>query len=99
MRAVWFRGFVLGAAASLALIMLFLNFAFEAAGSTPDAESCGFLAGNLLSLALLYPAAAAFVSFRFSRTLLRRVPQDGQAILRAGGAVGLIGALIYFILG
>lgn len=97
MRVIWFPGITLGAALLLALTMLGLNFAFEAAGSVPDIEGCGFLAGNLLSLLFLYPVAAGVVAGRAALLLVRRFPDAAEEILRVGGRIGFGGAALYFL--
>ncbi len=96
MRSVWFRGVGLSACGMLALAMLLTNYGFEAAGSVPDLDGCGFLAGNLASLAMLYPLLAAAVAARALRLLARRYADDADRIVRCGGRIGAGGALLYF---
>jgi hypothetical protein len=76
--------------------MVAVNVAFEAAGSVPDLNACGFLAGNLLALLALYPVAAGVVAARAARVLVRRFPEADEEIVRMGGRAGAIGAGAYF---
>jgi hypothetical protein len=95
MRSYAFASVVAGWSAALALSMVLVNFAFEAAGSVPDIEGCGFLAGSLLSLALIYPLMACAFGARLARILARkRVP--ASSIVRAGAALGALGSGLYF---
>jgi hypothetical protein len=79
--------------------MLAVNVGFELAGSVPDIAGCGFLAGSLLVLLLLYPALSAALSFRAIRFLIGRARLDEQKLLRVGGRIGGWGAFLYFGLG
>lgn len=99
MRTVWFRGGAMAGAGLLAVVMLLINYAFEAAGSVPDLEGCGFLAGSLASLAVLYPLAAAAVAGWTLRPLARRFAIDPSRVVRYGGRIGAAGALTYFVAG
>lgn len=98
MRRYAFAGVIAANAAGLALAMVLVNFAFEAAGSVPDLEGCGFLAGSLLSLAFIYPLVAVAMGARTARSLTRR-GVESDVIARAGAAVGALGAGFYFGLG
>jgi hypothetical protein len=98
MRSYALASVVAAGAAALALSMVLVNFAYEAAGSVPDIEGCGFLAGSLLSLALIYPSLAGVFGGRVARTLSRRSPSRA-ASARAGAAVGALGSGIYFGVG
>ena len=70
MRQSTFAGVIGMGSAALAASMVLVNFAFEAAGSVPDLEGCGFLAGSLSSLALIYPLLACLVAGRAARSLV-----------------------------
>src|SRR5258708_24930283 len=98
MRQHAFAGVVAVTAAALSLSMVLVNIAFEAAGSVPDLEGCGFLAGSLVSLAILYPVLAGLFGARAARRLARRGVEPG-VIDRAGAAVGALGSGFYFGLG
>ena len=89
---------VVAHAAALALSMVLVNIAFEAAGSVPDLDGCGFLAGSLAVLAFLYPLLAGVFGARLSRRLLDKV-RDADVIARSGAAVGALGSGFYFGLG
>jgi hypothetical protein len=86
----------MAAAVALAAAMVAINFGFEAAGSVPDLEACGFLAGNWIVLLGLYPVAAAVVAARVARLLVRRFPEADEDVVRMGGRAGAIGAGAYF---
>ena len=90
-----FRGVACLGAAIVSLAFLAINVGFEAAGSVPDVETCGFLAGNSLALALLYPLAAALISLRATRSLVSRGRANRADTRRVGGFIGLVGAAIY----
>jgi hypothetical protein len=93
------RAVTCSAAVLLSLAMLAVNLAFELAGSVPDIEGCGFVAGSLLVLLLLYPALSAALSSHAVRFLIVRARFSEEALLRAGGRIGAWGALLYFALG
>ena len=99
MRSIWQRGVIATAAVILAVCMLAINIGFELAGSVPDVEGCGFLAGNLLALLFLYPAAAALVAARATGFIAARSSADDEALLRCGGRIGGWGGGIYLALG
>src|SRR5689334_5105596 len=88
-------GVIATASAALTLSMVLVNIAFEAAGSVPDMEGCGFLAGSLLSLALLYPLLAGVCAARAARTLMGR-GADQDTVTRSGAAIGACGSGLYF---
>jgi hypothetical protein len=98
MRQTTLWGVIVTCAAALSVSMMLVNFAFEAAGSVPDLEGCGFLAGSLSSLALIYPLLAAFVAARAARPLVAR-GADGDTVARAGAALGALGSGLYFGVG
>jgi hypothetical protein len=79
--------------------MLLINFGFEAAGSVPDFEGYGFLAGSLGSLFILYPLAAALLTSRISRSLFQRYSYAPAEIARCGARIGLLGSMLYFAMG
>jgi len=81
---------------ALALAMQAANHGFEAAGSVPDIESCGFLAGSLGALAMVYPTLAALVAGRAVRALGRVLMPGIQEAASIGSVVGLAGACLYF---
>jgi hypothetical protein len=83
---------------ALALSMVLTNFAYDAAGSVPDIEGCGFLAGSLICLALIFPVLAAFIAGRAATALIRRGANSDDAA-RAGGQIGGLGSGLYFGLG
>jgi hypothetical protein len=85
MRSKWI---VLAGSVVLAFLMVLLNVLFEVAGSVPDLPGCGFLAGGLGVLALLYPALACTTTYHF----YRRFSFDSLA---RGGFLGAFGAAIY----
>lgn len=95
MRPYAFAGVIAANAAALALSMVLVNVAFEVAGSVPDVEGCGFLAGNLISLALIYPLLAGAVGARIGRSLSRK-DADRDSILRSGAAATALGSILYF---
>jgi len=79
--------------------MLGVNFAFELAGSVPDIDGCGFLAGNLVVLLVLYPLLAAAISSRATSVLIARTNTNNVVSLRAGARIGGSGSALYFVLG
>jgi hypothetical protein len=93
------RAVTIAAALLFSATMLALNIGFEIAGSVPDVDGCGFLAGSLLALLLLYPLVAAFISARATDVLIRRGVFDEARLLRCGGRIGGWGAGTYFLLG
>jgi hypothetical protein len=95
LRNIWFRGVTLGAAALLAVVMLLINFAFEAAGSIPDFENCGFIAGSAVALFVLYPIAAGMIAYKAARALSQRFEAEESNILRCGKRIGLYGSGLY----
>src|SRR5579862_327715 len=90
---------LVAASAALAVTMLMINIAFEVAGSVPDIDGCGFLAGPLVVLLVLYPLAAGMVGARAAERLLRRFPDARDEVVRMGCRVGIGGAALYFGLG
>lgn len=99
MNSLWFRGVAAAASALLALVMVAINIAFEAAGSVPDVEAFGFLAGHLAALLALYPLAAGVVAARAVRPLARRFPDAEEEVAHLGGRIGFAGAMLYFAVG
>lgn len=99
MRHLWLRGVAVAWAALLALSMLVLNHAFEAAGSVPDVEGCGFVAGSLASLLLLYPLLAAIIARSAVVWAGCRWTLDPACAVRLGSFVALAGCGAYFGLG
>ena len=99
MRSIWFRGVAVTASITLAFAMLLINIAFEIAGSVPDVEGCGFLAGNLVALFALYPLAAGLIAARAAGLLARRFPDAEGEIVRLGSRIGFKGAALYFLIG
>jgi hypothetical protein len=95
LRKTWLRGATAAASGLLALVMLCINVGFEGAGSVPDIENCGFLAGSLTLLALLYPLAAGLVALRACGTLLRLAPAAFPFAPRLGGRIGALGSFLY----
>ena len=93
MRSVW--GVFVGSVV-FALLMQIMNCLFEAAGSVPDLEGCGFLAGGLGILAVAYPALSFLVAYKVTR---RRLNLWEQAHTRDGGLTGAFGAALYLGLG
>lgn len=99
MRRSWRRAASAASAAMVAVLMVVVNSIFEAAGSVPDAPECGFLAGSLPSLAVIYPLLAAVVAARVTRLMAHRKP-DFAAEAAQGAVRGAAwGAAIYFIAG
>ena len=98
-RTFWFRGMLVAASAALALTLLVINVAFEVAGSVPDIDGCGFLAGPLLVLFLLYPLVSMLIGMRAAQRLIRRFPEASDEVVRVCGCAGLAGAAVYFGLG
>jgi hypothetical protein len=99
LRNIWFRGVTLGAAALLAGVMLLINFAFEAAGSIPDFENCGFIAGSAVVLFALYPTAAGLIAYKAARILSHRFANQENKILRIGKRIGFYGSGFYLFAG
>ena len=99
MQVLWFRCLVWTAAASLSLAMLAVNYGFEAAGSVPDVETCGFLAGNTLSLLIVYPLVAALVAGRAVRFIASRFTDRLPELAGNGRIIGLLGSSFYFACG
>ena len=92
MRSAW--GLLAGALV-LAFLMQLINCLFEAAGSVPDLEGCGFLAGGLGTLAVAYPTLAGMTAYRASRGNL--LPRDRNISTPIwGGFIGAGGASLYF---
>ena len=85
---------VLSGSAALTILMQLANWFFEAVGSVPDIEGCGFLAGGLGILAIIYPGLAAAVTYGFSRNRPNRCESP---VLCA--TVGVFGAGAYLIIG
>jgi hypothetical protein len=94
LRAVTFFSAIL-----VSLTMLAVNLAFELAGSVPDIDGCGFLAGSLVVLLLLYPVISATIASRAARFVMSRTQMGEDRLLRFGGRVGGFGAFLYFGLG
>jgi hypothetical protein len=99
MTSTWIRACVAAGATALAILLLGINQAFEAAGSIPDIEGCGFLAGSIPALALLYPVAAGIIARSLSRRLHKRFPMRILRTRLFGAITGLCGACIYLGLG
>jgi hypothetical protein len=92
------RAYTVMFAALQALAMVVINLAFEAVGSVPDIEGCGFIAGTTSGLILLYPLASLLISGLAVRTLLPR-SQYEIAAPRFGAKIGLGGAAFYLLTG
>src|SRR5687767_14997029 len=91
MRSVWG---IPAAALALAGLMQVVNCLFEAAGSVPDLEGCGYLAGGLLAHAALYPMLAALIGFHWTRRIrLRSLEFDSAGV--NSGLIGAVGAALY----
>jgi hypothetical protein len=77
----------------LAIFLQAANCLFEAAGSVPDIEGCGFLAGGFTLSAVTFTTLAILVT----KNLCRLLPQPGRAVgrRREGVAMGLTGAALY----
>lgn len=99
MRKIWFLIAAAGGAGLLALAMLLVNIGFELAGSLPDIDACGFLAGDLAALGIFYPLCAALIAMRIAVGLRRRYPDCERAILRCGVRIGLGGSALYLGVG
>lgn len=94
MRSIWA---VLVGSIGLAVLMQLTNYGFEAAGSVPDLEGCGFLAGGLGTLATVYPLLAALTA---ARIVCRMGSMNSDERLHiVGAAAGLIGSTLYFSIG
>ena len=94
MRSVWG---ILAASLALAGLMQVTNCLFEAAGSVPDLEGCGYLAGGLLAHAVFFPALAALIGFLWTRRIsLRSQDLDSAADC---GRIGALGATLYLSAG
>jgi hypothetical protein len=99
MEQFWNRSITGLTIAVTALAMLAINSAFEAAGSIPDFENCGFLAGNLAALALLYPVITALIASKTVRlTYIFDRTSDSHRLLRLARGTGF-GAALYFAAG
>jgi hypothetical protein len=90
------RAFLGVAAGSLVLAVLLqiANCVFEAAGSVPDIEGCGFLAGGIAASAIVFPAITLLLVTR----MIRHFPGDLPARSRSpifGAAAGLAGSGLY----
>jgi hypothetical protein len=93
MRSFWG---VLAGSLVLALLLQFTNCLFEAAGSVPDLEGCGFLAGGLPILGVLYPLLSSVIAFQFGRKAPAPAAYDRAWY---GGLMGALGAFAYFGIG
>ncbi len=82
----------------LALGMLLTNLFFEAIGSVSDFENCGFLAGNILAILIIFPSITFLIAHR---TAVRISQRHYEEVLNPwiGKTVGLAGSLIYFLPG
>ena len=93
----WAQSNVLGSIIFSAMMQL-ANCAFETVGSVPDLEGCGFLAGGLGSLVVMYPMLSALNA----SYLVRRGPmwdQVGTSAAVLGALTGLCGSIIYLAIG
>ncbi len=79
----------------LALGMLLTNLVFEALGSVSDFENCGFLAGNVFALFVIYPLISLVIARRTTGRIVLR--QNGVAPYSyMGKVIGFAGSLMYF---
>ena len=99
MRSFWFRCLGCIGALTLSLAMLAVNYAFEAAGSIPDFEACGFLAGSSFGLMIVYPLTAAVLSHWLTAVLLRAFPERRSSLPRLGRDAAFAGSTFYLALG
>ena len=72
MTSIQRRASILIGASVMVVALLGLNMAFEVAGSIPDIEGCGFLAGSIPALLILFPGIAASLVYSINRFLHRR---------------------------
>jgi len=79
---------------ALALALFGLNIAFEVAGSIPDIEGCGFLAGSVPALLLLFPALSALLTYHMNRALHRHFGGVRRS-LALGFYAAYLGAGVY----
>ena len=93
MRSLWA---VLAGSLVVALLMQTTNCVFEAAGSVPDLEGCGFFAGGLGLLAIIYPTLSALVAHQFGRRPVNLWNGNNPSV---GGIMGGLGASIYLGIG
>jgi hypothetical protein len=84
------------ASVAIAVAMLFVNCAFEAAGSIPDYNNCGFLAGNLVALSIIFPILCALVVSRTVRYRAGCEPASEITRIRRSARAAGCGAALYF---
>ena len=95
MRSVWG---ILAASLALAALMQLVNCLFEAVGSVPDLEGCGFLAGGLISHSIVFPMLAGLITFHWTRRSRLRSNYSGSAAIHSG-TIGAVGATLYLSAG
>ena len=91
MRSIWC---VLAGTAALTVTMQAVNWFFEAVGSVPDIEDCGFLAGGLGILAVIYPGLSGLIGYQFSLRL--SAPRDYTWV---SSLMGALGSAAYLVMG
>lgn len=80
----------------VACCMLLINYGFEAAGSVPDFPACGFMAGSIWLLIMLYPAAAGVIAYYGTTPALRRARTPAASVCRSAWIASGSGAILYF---
>src|SRR5258706_16003788 len=89
---------VLGAAA-LTIALFGLNLAFEVAGSIPDIEGCGFLAGSTPALMVLFPTVSWLIAYSINAAVQRYFSGILSRVCVCGTCMGCLGAATYFGIG
>ena len=96
MRSFWLGCLTASASLAVAATLLAINSAFEVAGSIPDVEQCGFLAGNLGSLLFIYPIACVLIGRKAAGFGMSRWPDESEEIIRGLTFAGWVGGSLYF---
>src|SRR5260221_14459581 len=91
-----FRLTLIAGAAALTIALFGLNLAFEVAGSIPDIEGCGFLAGSIPALMLLFPAVSWFIAYSLNAAVQRHLRGKLTRERVCGTCMGILGASTYF---
>ncbi len=99
MTSVPFRLTLFAGAAALTFALFVLNLAFEAAGSIPDIEGCGYLAGSIPALMVLFPAVSWFITYSTNAVVQRRLNANLPRVRVCGTCMGILGAMAYVGMG
>src|SRR5258708_10171221 len=99
MTSIPFRLTIIAGATALTIALFGLNLAFEAAGSIPDIEGCGFLAGSIPALMVLFPAVSWLIAYSMNSAAQRYLIGKLTGVRVCGTCIGFLGAAAYFGLG